>query len=200
MLIDSKSLDEEQAHVLLKSCVVPRPVAWVSTRSRAGIANLAPYSCFTFVATKPPMISLSIGRKTDGSMKDTLTNILETGEFIVHIVPHTYAEHLTATAAEISSDQSEWDLTPYKPVKAHRVQASRIESAPIAMECRLHQSIPLGESLHTLVVGEVMLFDIQDDLYRKDKVDVAALQPVSRLSDDQFAKLGEIFEVTRRQA
>ena len=197
MIIDAKELNEEQAHSLLKSCVVPRPIAWVSTISRAGLANLAPYSCFTFVATKPPMICLSIGTRKDGSSKDTLTNILETQEFVAHIVSDDYAKAVTSTAAELPPDFNEWNLIPFHPIPADRVTPSRIAEAPISLECRYNQSIQLGESRHTLVIGEVLLFHIEDSFYKNGEVNVDNLHPLCRLSEDLFGKLGEVFEVKR---
>jgi len=197
MIIDSKVLDEEEAHTLLKSCVVPRPVAWVSTISRAGVANLAPYSCFTFLATKPPMIGFSIGRRKDGEFKDTLANILETKEFVIHIVSDDFAHAVTSTAAELPQNASEWDLIPFHAIPSDRVAPSRISESPISMECRLNQFIELGESHHTLVIGEIMIFHIEDSLYKDGVVNVSSLRPLSRLSGDWFAKLGELIEVKR---
>jgi len=197
MIIDSKVLDEEQAHTLLKSCVVPRPIAWVSTIGKAGVANLAPYSCFTFVATKPPMLCFSIGRRKDGGIKDTLTNILETQQFVVHIVSDDYAKAVTSTAAELPPDSSEWDLIPFHPIPADRVTPSRIAESPISLECRFSQSIELGESHHTLVIGEIMLFHIEDSLYKDGEVNVSNLHPLCRLAGDWFGKLGDFLEVKR---
>jgi flavin reductase (DIM6/NTAB) family NADH-FMN oxidoreductase RutF len=171
-------------------------VAWVSTVGADGSRNLAPFSCYSFVATKPPMISLSLARLASGP-KDTLRNILQTGEFVVNVPQQSMAAAVTATAAELPPEASEWDIVQVTAAPCEIVRPSRIAECPVAMECRLHQFLELGESRHTLVIGEVLLFHIDDRYYRDGEVDVRLLQPLGRLSGDLFTGPGEIFEVKR---
>jgi flavin reductase (DIM6/NTAB) family NADH-FMN oxidoreductase RutF len=197
MLLESHRLDQSALHRLLKSCVVPRPVAWVSTVSRDGVANLAPYSCFNFVATKPPMICLSIEPHFDGTKKDTLTNIEETREFTINIVPDRLADEVTRTSAAIPSGESEWDLIDLKKIAGTLVRSPRIAECPVSMECRLFQTHVIGESIHTLVIAEVLLFHIEDHLFHSGEVNVRDLHPLARLSGDLFGRLSDLFEIPR---
>lgn len=194
--IYSDQLDEEAAHRLLKSCVVPRPIAWVSTLSGNGIRNLAPFSCYTFVATKPPIIALSIAPREKGK-KDTLTNIEESGEYVVHVVSRRYAKEVTATSAETGSGVDEWEVAAVTALASDGVRPFRIAECPVAMECRLLRELEIGESRHTLVLGEVVLFHVQDELVSGGVVDVAAMDPLVRLSDDLFSGIGKVFEIRR---
>jgi flavin reductase (DIM6/NTAB) family NADH-FMN oxidoreductase RutF len=196
MRIHSDRLNESDAHRLLKSCVVPRPVAWISTVAATGGYNLAPYSCYTFVATKPPMVCFSAGRK-GGKKKGTLLNIEQSKEFVVNVVPDSLAEQVTQTALEAAPHSSKWELAGVTSIQSDFVRPPRIAECPVAMECRLHQTLDLGESKHTLVIGEVIVFHVEDRFDLNGEVDVLALRPLARLSGDFFAKLGEIFEIKR---
>ncbi len=91
MRIDPLTLWAKDAYRLITGIVVPRPIAWVSTMSAAGVANLAPFSAFTFVSPKPPMLAISVGRKA-GVYKDTACNILSTEDFVVHIADRVTLE------------------------------------------------------------------------------------------------------------
>ena len=84
MLIDTRSRTPQEMYRLMSGIVVPRPIAWISTLSGAGLVNLAPFSCFTFVSNSPPMIGVNIGRKA-GKEKDTARNIRRAGDFVVNI-------------------------------------------------------------------------------------------------------------------
>jgi flavin reductase (DIM6/NTAB) family NADH-FMN oxidoreductase RutF len=196
MRVLSNTLDEEAAHILLKSCVVPRPIAWISTISEKGILNAAPFSCYTFVATQPPMISVSFGRKKTGK-KDTLLNIESTGEFVVNVASSGRAPAVSSSSAEFARDVSEFKEVGLVSEASEMVKPPRIQGCPVQMECKLVQALELGKSRHMLVIGEVLLFHIQDSIYKNGEVNPVLLDPLSRLSGDFFAKLGEVFEIKR---
>jgi flavin reductase (DIM6/NTAB) family NADH-FMN oxidoreductase RutF len=196
MRVHSNTLSEEAAHTLLKSVVVPRAIAWISTIGVNGVLNAAPFSCFTFVATEPPMVCVSFGRKKNGK-KDTLVNIESNGEFVVNIASSEMALAVSATSAEFAPDVSEFTEAGLQSEKSELVKPPRIQGCPVQMECKLDKTMEVGKSRHTLVIGEVLLFHIQDALYKDGVVNPIMLDPLARLSGDYFAKLGDVFEIKR---
>ncbi len=195
MLIDPDALNPEATYKLLTGSVVPRPIAWVTTRSPGGGVNLAPFSAFTFLSTKPPMLGISVGRK-DGLMKDTGNNILATGEFVVHIPDASLLAAVHQSSIEYPADVSEVDVLGLATTASVRIGTPRLSAAPIAMECRLHQSIPFGVTGSALMVGEVVAFHFRDGLVVDGKVDTRALDPICRLGGPNYATLGEVVRMT----
>jgi len=188
--IDPATLDAEQAYKLLVGVVVPRPIAWVTTISGAGVVNLAPFSAFTFVSPKPPMLAISVGRK--GSVyKDTARNILASEEFVVHIADTSLIEPLHRSADEVPPDVSEVDLLGLETIASIRVRPPRLLRAPIAAECRLRHCIELGDTRSRLLIGEVVLFHFRGGLMQAGKIDTRALDPICRLGGPSYAALGE---------
>jgi flavin reductase (DIM6/NTAB) family NADH-FMN oxidoreductase RutF len=192
MQLDPSNLAAEQAYRLITGIVVPRPIAWVSTRSSGGVVNLAPFSAFTFVSPKPPMLAISVGRKA-GIYKDTAHNILSTEEFVVHIADSTLMTAVHESSAEFPSDVSEIEQLDLATLASERVKPPRVAQAPIAMECRFRQCIEFGDTRSRLIVGEVLLFHIRDDLLKDGKIDTEALDPIARIAGPRYARLGEIF-------
>ncbi|MGE0233442.1 MAG: flavin reductase family protein [Flavobacteriaceae bacterium] len=191
MRVLSTDLDPPQAYRLLTGVVVPRPIAWVTTRSTAGILNVAPFSTFTYVSTKPPMVGFSAGRKA-GRRKDTANNILETGEFVVHIVDDSLLEAMHDSACEYPPEVSEPELLGLQATASDFISVPRLVAPRIALECKLHQAIPFGDTGSEFLVGEVLAFHIRDDLVTDGKIDTAALNPVCRLAGPRYATLGQI--------
>ncbi len=182
------------AYRLLTSCVVPRPIAWVSSRSVGGVDNLAPHSFFTVVSSRPPMVQFtSVGRK------DSVSNIEATGEFVVSVTPEPLMAQVNATATDYPPEVSEFDAVGLTREPSRTVTPPRVAESPVALECRLHEVRPTGNCL--VVVGEVLHAAVEEslldltggDLY----VDVRRLDPLSRLGRDEWGLLGEIREVAR---
>jgi flavin reductase (DIM6/NTAB) family NADH-FMN oxidoreductase RutF len=188
-LIDPAKLDAEQAYRLLTGIVVPRPVAWVSTLSAGGKVNLAPFSAFTFVSPKPPMLAISIGRKA-GVYKDTARNILRSEEFVIHIADSKLTGAVHESSTEFPPEVSEVEHLKLATVPSERVAPPRIAAAPIAMECRFRQCLEFGETRSRLIVGEVLLFHIRDGLIADGKIDTEALDPIARIAGPRYARLG----------
>jgi flavin reductase (DIM6/NTAB) family NADH-FMN oxidoreductase RutF len=186
-------LPGEAAYKLLCGVVVPRPIAWVSTRSASGHSNLAPFSCFTFVSHRPPMLGVSIGRRPEG-FKDTARNIHETREFVVHIGDESLLEPVHRSGAEYPPEISEADLLGLELVPSRLVEPPRVARAPIAMECRLHKVVDFG--INQFFVGEVLLFLLREDLAVNGKVDARRLRPIARLGGPNYSTLGEIVAMT----
>jgi flavin reductase (DIM6/NTAB) family NADH-FMN oxidoreductase RutF len=191
MHVDPASLDAEESYKLMTGVVVPRPVAWVTSLSASGGVNLAPFSTFTFVSPKPPMLAFSVGRK--GSVyKDTAENILAAEEYVVHIADRPLIAAVHASAVEYPADVSETEMLGLATVPSLHVKPPRVAAAPIAMECRLRQVLEFGDTRSKLIVGEVIAFHFRDGLIKAGKIDTRALDPICRLAGPNYATLGEI--------
>ena len=193
--IHSSGISPEQAYKLLAGIVVPRPIAWVTTlgplSGEARIINLAPYSCFTFVSNKPPMIGINVGRK-DGVMKDTARNIYAHGEFVVNIADETMVSMIHESAVEHPPESSEVELLGLTTVPSEKVKVPRLANVPASMECRFHSATSYGDTGSEFIVGEIEVFHIRPDLIQNFKIDSAQLRPVGRLGGPNYAGLGPI--------
>ncbi|WP_028782297.1 flavin reductase family protein [Thalassobacillus devorans] len=194
MKFNPSELETNQVYKLLTGAVVPRPIAWVSTVSSDHVLNLAPYSFFTVASRKPPMLCISIGPgvgERAGTVKDTLTNIRDTEEFVINIATTPLGNELQKTADNLPSDADEFAEAGLTPVESELVKPMRVEEAPIQMECRLHQIIPLGSD--HLVIGEMVMYHIKEEYYKEAyKVDLEQLRPLGRLAN-QFSESRDFF-------
>ena len=191
MRIDPAYLDPETAYRLITGVVVPRPIAWVTSLSATGVLNLAPFSAFMFVAPKPPMLAISVGRK-GGIYKDTAQNILNNEEYVVHIADSSLMNAVHESSTEHPPDVSEVDELGLATLPGERIKVPRLAAAPIAMECRFRQCLEFGETRSRLIVGEVLVFHIRDGLLNNGKIETEALDPIARIAGPRYAKLGEI--------
>ncbi|MFZ7942876.1 flavin reductase family protein [Neobacillus sp. 19] len=197
--IDPASLSEKENYKFLIGSIIPRPIAFVTTMSANGVLNGAPFSYFNIVSSNPPMISLSIQR-AQGRQKDTARNIIETKEFVVHIVDDHNVEKVNKTAASLPPEQSEIELAKLTPENSVKVSVPGVKEAKIRMECRLEHSLELGGSDSSgcdLIIGRIVQFHIDESIYEKGRIDPTGLAAVSRLAGNYYAKIGEIFEIER---
>lgn len=195
---EPKDLTERENYKLLSGSIVPRPIAFVTSQDKEGRINAAPFSFFNGVNTKPPMVMLSTGRK-NGVRKDTAQNIIDTGEFVVHISELSMIEGINNTAAPIAREENELERTDFKTVPSDIVSVPGIEDARTRFECKLERVIELGEEEGCdLILGEIVKYHIADDVYiEPHKIDVQALHPVGRLAGKNYVKLGEEFVLDR---
>lgn len=191
MRIDPAELGAERIYRLMTGIVVPRPIAWVTSLSAKGVLNLAPFSAFTFVSQKPPMLAISIGRKA-GVWKDTAHNILDTGEYVIHIADTPLMQTLHDSSVEHPPEVSEVEHLNLETVPSELIRVPRLAAPPVAMECRFRQCLEFGEAKSRLVVGEVVLFHIRDGLVKNGKVETTELDPIARIGGPRYASLGEI--------
>jgi len=191
MRIDPAYLDAETAYRLITGVVVPRPIAWVTSLSATGVLNLAPFSAFTFVSPKPPMLAISVGRK-GGIYKDTAQNILNNEEYVVHIADSSLMNAVHESSTEHPPDVSEVEELRLSTLPGERIKVPRLAAAPIAMECRFRQCLEFGETRSRLIIGEVLVFHIKDGLLNNGKIETEALDPIARIAGPRYARLGEI--------
>ncbi|NMN03775.1 MULTISPECIES: flavin reductase family protein [unclassified Novosphingobium] len=166
---------------LMSASITPRPIAWVTSRSAAGVANAAPFSFFNMVAADPPLVAIGFLRQADGRHKDTPANILETKEFVVNLVSEADAPAMNFTCIDAPPEFDEAAHAGLVLARSSVVAPDRIATAPVSMECRLYQAIEAGQS--TIVLGEVVRFHIHDRFIDAEKlhVDTMAMGLVARM-------------------
>jgi Conserved protein/domain typically associated with flavoprotein oxygenases, DIM6/NTAB family len=199
--IDPAALSERENYKLLIGSIIPRPIAFVTTLSEDGVLNAAPFSYFTIVTANPPMIAVSVQRRA-GERKDTSRNAVARGEMVVHITDSSYLEQVNRTAVSLPPEESEVTLTGLTPAASDHIAVPGIAEAHIRMECVLEQAIPLGGSegapAADLLIGRIVQYHVSEQVYDvQGHIDPVALQPISRLAGDFYAKLGDIFVIER---
>jgi flavin reductase (DIM6/NTAB) family NADH-FMN oxidoreductase RutF len=197
--IDPAKNTERENYKFLIGSIIPRPIAFVTTLSKDGVLNGAPFSYFNIVSSNPPMVSLSIQR-SKGIQKDTARNIIGSKEFVIHIVDEQNVEKVNETAASLPPDQSEIELGKLTPVDSDKISVPGVKEAKIRMECILEHSLELG-GLDSpgcdLIIGKVVQFHIENSIYENGRIDPRGLAAVSRLAGTNYAKIGEIFSIER---
>lgn len=191
MKIESSDLDTVQAYKLLSGIVVPRPIAWITSRSSASVVNLAPFSCFTFVSSLPPMVGFNVGEKTTG-LKDTAANIASTAEYVVNIADDSMIAQVHGSSAEFPANESEIETLGLATTESLHIGCPRLTDVPVSMECRFVSSTRFGRGKTQFIVGEIVCFHIRDDLYDNGKINTANLHPICRIAGPNYAKLGPI--------
>ncbi len=178
------------AYRLLTGLVVPRPIAWVSSEAADGTGNLAPHSFFTVASARPPVVQFtSVGEK------DTLRNVRETREFVVNLASRPLLDQVNATSASFAPgvDEAEAVAVPMEPSEV--VAVPRVEASPAALECRLHDLVPVGDSV--VVLGEVVAFAVRPEVLEDGRPRMSRLQPLSRLGGSEWGLPPEVIRVRR---
>lgn len=175
---------------ILTSIVVPRPIAWVSTRSAKGVNNLAPHSFYTVACVNPPVVQFtSVGRK------DSLRNVEETREFVINLSPEPMIEQVNATATNFPIEQSEFDRVGIVLEPSETVAPYRVAESPAAIECELHSTVCMGDS--TVVFGRVRLVVVSEAVMREGRPAIDLLAPLSRLGGNQWGTIGDVRAINR---
>lgn len=195
------SMDSSSVYKLLIGGIVPRPIAFVSTRSSDGRGNLAPFSFFMGVSSKPPAVAISITTKPDGSMKDTLRNILDTGEFVVNTVGEWMTEAMNHCSGEFPFGIDEREVAGLRALPSSAVGPPRVAESPVQYECRKLSTLAVGNGelgSAVIVVGEIVEIHVRADaLDARGRLDIGKLNPVSRLGGLSYGLLGEVFDLAR---
>jgi len=196
--LDPHAIGATAAYKLLIGCVVPRPIAWVSTVDTAGVRNVAPFSFFMGVCGDPPTIAFSSGPRGSGR-KDTARNIQTVGDFVVNVVDDAHAEAMNASSGEYPPEVDEFSVAGLTSAPGVRVRSPRVATAPISLECRLVRIVEIGHGPHSVVFGEIVYMHVRDGLYDPStgRIDVAALRPVGRLAGHMYSHTNDLFELKR---
>jgi flavin reductase (DIM6/NTAB) family NADH-FMN oxidoreductase RutF len=200
MHIDTATADPVRVYHLLTGIVTPRPIAWVTTVSPAGVVNLAPFSFFNAFSANPPVVVFSPTLRRDGSKKDTLLNLERVPEFVVNAATADLAAAVNATSAELPHDDSEVSHAGLTTTPSIHVRPPRVAASHAALECRVRQIVPLGDGpiAGNLVIGDVLAIHVADAvLDAAGRVDPRALRTVARLGADFWCHTSDLFEQKR---
>jgi flavin reductase (DIM6/NTAB) family NADH-FMN oxidoreductase RutF len=190
VVFDPAELGISAFYRVLNSVVVPRPIAWVCSRSAEGVLNLAPHSFYTVACVDPPVVQFtSVGRK------DSLRNVEATGEFTVSLTPEALFEQINATGTDFPAGISEAEECGVRLEPSERVSVPRVAESPVAVECRLHSTVRLGDS--TVVFGAVQVITAWESAVRDGRPRIEHLQPLARLGGNEWSTVGEIREIPR---
>ncbi len=190
MDIRTSDIDRKRIYKLMTSTIVPRPIAWISTVSKDGVFNVAPFSYFAGVSSSPPLLMVSVGSKETGEKKDTWKNIEETGEFVVNIVTKQLLEKMNITSVAFDEDIDEFKEADLTPEPSLIVKAPRIKESPINIECKKFEIINIGKM--GIIFGEIVNFHIKDELLNeKGYVDTKKIEIVGRLGGAEYCIISE---------
>ena len=187
MRIDFCDLEPRARYKLLCAAVVPRPIAWITTKSVSGAVNAAPFSFFNVFGEDPPLLILGLQHRPDRERKDTTRNIAETGEFVVNIATLALLDRMVATAADFPPETDELKTCGIETAPSTHVAPPRIAEAPVAFECRRHTRLEFGPD-REIMVGEVIAMHAREGLVdpRNWHVDWKNDLPVARLHGDRY--------------
>lgn len=196
MEIASGDLSGRESYRLMIACLVPRPIAWVSTMDLGSRANLAPFSYFGGVTSAPPIVMVSVGRRR-GERKDTARNLLVSRECVIHIADRPLAEPMVATSADVDHGIDEFELAGLTKVPAVDVRAPRIAEAAIAMEATLERHMEIGSAPNDVFLLQISRFHVRDDVLVDGLPDPARLSAVGRLGGVSYCDTSSPFDVER---
>ena len=200
MHYDPDKNDHGLAHSPFKSCVVPRPIGWISTVSPEGIYNLAPYSQFQNLTFDPPYVMFAANQNTLGKRKDSVVNTEQTGEFVYNMATYDLRDAMNRSAAEVPPDIDEFELSGLTKAASIKVKPYRVAESPIQFECRYHQTIRLpGNGLMgtvDIVIGRVLMVHIKDEVIGPDgRLDILKIRPLARLGYYDYTVVDSLFEM-----
>jgi flavin reductase (DIM6/NTAB) family NADH-FMN oxidoreductase RutF len=209
MIFEVSTLENQQKYRLLSGGVTPRPIAWISTRSPDNVDNLAPYSFFTVASCNPPVLLYTQVTQRSGIDKDTLQNLIDTGECVVNIVNASLMEKMNQTSASLNRDESEFEFAGIERCASHSVTPRSVKESPVRYECTLREVLPIGglarndsTNSEQPVGGTVVLLDVksiyvQDKLYEGGSINQELLDSVGKLGGDLFSFTSKSIDLKR---
>jgi flavin reductase (DIM6/NTAB) family NADH-FMN oxidoreductase RutF len=194
-VLDPEKMDSTSLYKIIAGSVVPRPIGFISTISSNNVRNAAPYSFFNAISPQPPMLIVSISQKQpSGDRKDTLKNLIDTGEFVVNIVSEQLAVAQDICAHEYDTEVDEFAMARITGEDSVLVRAPRIKESLINFECRVFQVMPLPESTYTLVIGRICMMHIHPEVLEDGgRVNLRRLQPIGRLVGNAYCHTRDQF-------
>ncbi len=199
MNFETSKLTAQNNYRLLNGGVTPRPIAWISTQSKSGNDNLAPYSFFTVASCNPPVLLYTQVTQRSGLDKDTLQNLKETGECVVNIVSSELIAQVNLSSASISSKESEFDFAKVKKIPSCTVRPFSVAESPIRYECSLRELIMVGElpSSGTLVLLDVKSIYVKDELYVDNNINQELLGAAGKMGGNEYCHTTHLTSLNR---
>ena len=187
-------------HNPFKSCVVPRPIGWISTLSIDGVHNLAPYSQFQNLTFDPPYVMFAANENTVGRRKDTVVNAEQTGEFVYNMATYELRGAVNRSAAEVAPEVDEFDLAGVIKAPSTKIRPARVAESPVQFECLYYQTIrlpgkgPMGSV--DIVIGRVVQIHIKDNVITPEgRLDIPKIRPLARLGYYDYTSVDTAFEL-----
>lgn len=203
MILDASENTFQDNYKLMIGSIVPRPIALVSTISKHGEYNVAPFSFFNGICSKPPTIMFAPGRRGwDGAEKDTLINIRDTEEFVVNIVSESFSKQMVICATDFGPGVNEFEVSNLAAVPSQKVTPPRVGESLISFECQLNQIIEIGDGSAGsgfAVLGTIVIFYIDDKVYDKGRINLEKLNPVGRLAGNWYTRLTDNYKIIRKE-
>jgi flavin reductase (DIM6/NTAB) family NADH-FMN oxidoreductase RutF len=199
MIFDVSELENQEKYRLLNGGITPRPIAWISTRSGGHVDNLAPYSFFTVASCNPPVLLYTQVTQRSSIDKDTLQNLIETGECVVNIVSADLLEKMNLTSTGLSIAESEFDFADVDSCPSYKVMPRSVVDSPIRYECTLREIIPISDlpTGGTVVLLDVKFVYVRDDLYENGNIDQQLVDSVGKMGGDYFSFTSNNVALTR---
>lgn len=197
--IRPEDMAERDNYKFLIGSIIPRPIAVVTSLSERGILNIAPFSYFNIVTSNPPIVSISIQRKS-GEMKDTVRNILALKEAVIHIADEENIEDINQTAANLLATESELTKTTFTTKASDIVKVPQINEIKIKMEVSLYEHVEIKNKTQVsadLLLLKIEKYHILDEIYHEGRIDPDGLKPMSRLAGHDYAALGKRRTIVR---
>jgi len=201
MIYDPAEHPFSETHKLMIGSIVPRPIALVSTTSNNGINNLAPFSYFNGVCSKPPTIMFAPARRGwDGKEKDTLINIRNTKEFSINIVSEDIGEKMVKCSTDYEKEVDEYSKSGLSPLSSKKIKPPIVSESKISLECTLNQIVQIGKNdagSGFIVIGTIVLFHIDDEVYDNGRIILDKLQPLGRVAGNGYVRSNNAFDIVR---
>ncbi|MEG2884610.1 MAG: flavin reductase family protein [Acinetobacter sp.] len=199
MIFETSNLDANEIYRLLVGGITPRPIAWISTLSVDGVANIAPYSFFNVASCNPPILWYSQVNPKHGQDKDTLRNLIETKQCAVHIVNSQLLEKMNLSCALLAAEQSEFEFAQIESESSHTVAALAVKHAPIRYECHLREVIQLSSlpSGGTVVLLDVKSIYVDDHVWDGQMIDQQRLDSVGKMGGDFYSLSKDLHKLSR---
>ncbi len=196
--LDPAKISQRDMYRLLIGSIVPRPIAFVSSCDGEGRLNVAPYSFFNGVSSKPPCLMIGVGPAPQGKpSKDTLRNIREQGEFVVNTVSEWFVDDMVHCASDYPFGTSELEGTSLHTIPSEKVKAPRIKESPVHFECVTHKLIPIDDEdpeASTLVLGRIVMVHVMEEAYDNGRVLFEKIKPVARLGGFSYGRVLEPYD------
>ncbi len=198
-LVTAERENRANFHTML-SCVLPRPIAFVSTVSADGVPNLAPFSFFNGVGSNPPAIIFSAATKADGTDKDTINNLRAVPEVVVNVVTYSIKDAMNQASFAYAPEIDEFEAAGFTPVPSRFIKPARIGESPVQMECKVVDIVKVGHGALSanICIGEILCFHIAEEMALDNgTVDVEKIDLVARMGGDWYATMRDRFELPK---
>jgi flavin reductase (DIM6/NTAB) family NADH-FMN oxidoreductase RutF len=199
MFVDFSKLTPRDTHPWIINSITPRPIAWVSTLSAAGMTNLAPFSFFQGICASPPTLMFCGANDRTGRKKDSVLNVEQVPEFVVNIVPYALRDPMNLTSAALPHGESEFEKFNVVSAPSTLVRPPRVAASPVAFECRLDRIVVIGAGplAGNVVFGTILCAHVSESVLTDGAIDPHKLDTIGRMGGEYYTRTTELFTIKR---